>query len=113
MKASQGEQLPEPSPVDTQLFLKAMQDELLQFAALINQLAELDVYDDHPKTLERLTDAFKHENTMELIKWHNMNFQRNWENKTITRKGFTSEWSVKNLVEAGLNTVPWPNKSSD
>lgn len=115
MKAADGESLPEPSPVDTKLFLKAMQDELLQYAALVHQLSELDVYDDHPRTLERLTELFKHENTLGIIEWWNSQFQRNWDNKVLTRKGMPTndEWSVKNLSQHGLNNTPWPKNSSE
>jgi len=111
MKASQGEQLPEPSPVDTQLFLKAMHDELLQYAALINQIAELDVWDDHPRTLERLTEPVD-EHTTEVIKWYNMKFQQNWAEKVLSRKGLGANafWEVKNLIEVGHMENPWENR---
>jgi hypothetical protein len=115
MKASQGEKLPDPSPVDTKLFLKAMQDELLQYAALVNQITELDIYDDHPRTLERLTEPFKHEHTQGIIEWYNSLFQRSWDEKNFTRKGLGANeyFEVKNLIATGLNKTPWPKNSSE
>ena len=90
-----------------------MHDELLQYAALINQLAELDVWDNHPRTLERLTKPLN-EHTMELIKFYNMRFQQNWAEKVLTRKGIGANvfWEVKNLSEMGHMENPWedPNR---
>ena len=99
-----------PGSYDVKEFLHSISQELMELAQLIRQLAELPIYDDHPKTLDTLTETFKYPGTSELIDYYRTFFINRWQEKQYTRNGINVKafnLTYKDIALSGIGTTPW------